>query len=250
MESKHRTLYNRLKEEGLYTKSYSEFTRQFANPEKIVRLYNVMKQDGLYTRDADSFAGQFFQPILKATKEEDFSIIPIKDTRKVDSVTGSDVPDTSRLHANIDPTLAKHIIKKAKEYDIDPYTALAIAYQETQFKDDYRDNPFNLLSGGHLNPDTANEDIIDLTMKTLVDKNKLAGKLGKKTEEDIIQAWNGYGKITNESFGGKVKRAYGIDVSKKPIDMNRDPVYGKRVVDIRDNILKKNPEIAKLIDEK
>ena len=30
--------------------------------------------------------------------------------------------------------------------------------------------------------------------------------------------------------------------------MNKNPVYGKRVKDIRDNILKKNPEIVKLIN--
>jgi hypothetical protein len=245
---KHKALYEKLKEEGFYTKSYDEFVKQFSNPEKIVRLHALMKQDGLYSRTADDFKNQFFPPITPTEKEE-MGIISVKDTRKKDQVTGLDMTETNRLDANIDTAMAKHIIKKAKEYNIDPYTALSIAYQETQFKDEYLDNPFSLLSGERLNPDTADADFIDLSMQTLQDKQKLAQRLGKKTEADVIQAWNGYGKIDNESFGRKINKVYGIDVSKQPIDMSKNPVYGKRVLDIRENILKKNPEIVKLVED-
>ena len=30
--------------------------------------------------------------------------------------------------------------------------------------------------------------------------------------------------------------------------MNKNPIYGKRVLDIRDNVIKKNPDIVKLIE--
>lgn len=248
MADKHKQLYDQLKSDGFYTKSYDEFVKQFANPEKLVRLHKVMQEDGLYSKSVDEFRQQFFSGI-KLPDKEDYSTIPIKDTRKTDYVTQQDVSDKSRLHGNIDSAQAKKIVAKAKEYGIDPYTALAIAYQETGFKSDYADNPFNLLSGGRLNPGTANEDMIDLSMQEMVDKQKIADRLGKTTDEEKIQAWNGYGKIGGNSFGGKVSQVYGLDVTKDPIDMNTDPVYGKRVVDIRDNILKNNPAIVKLVNE-
>lgn len=248
MPSKHRELYDKLKSEGFYTKSYNNFVTQFANPDKLVRLHGLMQQDGLYTKTVDDFKNQFFTAI-SPQKKTDYSIIPVKDNRTIDTVTKQKVADNSKLHVNIDSSQAKHIIEKAKQYGIDPYTALAVAYQETGFKDEYKDNPFNLLSGGRLNPDTAGEDFVDLSMLTMQDKNKIADKLGKKTDEEVIQAWNGYGKISSTSFGGTVKKVYGVDVSSKPIDMAKDPVYGRRVVDIRDNILKNNPDIVKLVDE-
>lgn len=247
MPGNHRILYDKLKGEGFYTKSYDEFVRQFANPEKIVRLHGLMQEDGLYSRTADDFKNQFFNGI-KPQDKTDYSVIPVKDARITDSVTNKPVAESSRLHVNIDPAQAKHIVEKAKEYGIDPYTALAVAYQETGFKDEYKDNPFNLLSGGRYNPDTAGSDLVDLSMQTMLDKKKIADSLGKKTDEEVIQAWNGYGKISNTSFGGTVKKVYGIDVTENTIDMGKDPIYGKRVVDIRDNILKQNPDIIKLVD--
>ena len=248
MADKHRQLYDQLKSEGLYTKSYDDFVTQFANPEKLVRLHGLMQADGLYTKTVDDFKQQFFGGITQ-TKAEDVSVISVKDTRAKDSVTQKEVDDKSRLHGVIDSTRVRHIVTKAKEYGIDPYTALAIAYQETGLKEDYADNPFNLLSGDRYNESTANADLVDLSMQTMGDKNKLAAKLGKKSEEEVIQAWNGYGKISSTSFGGKVKKVYGLDVTDNPIDMNTDPVYGRRVIDIRDNILKTNPDIVKLVDE-
>lgn len=248
MPDSHRKLYDQLKADGLYTKSYSDFVKQFSNPEKIMRLHQLMKADGLYTRTVDDFTKQFFSGVTIGQSEVPV-IIPVKDTRIKDLVTQQSVSDKSRLHVNIDSSQAKHIITKAKEYGIDPYTALAMVYQETGFKEEYSDNPFNLLSGGRLNPDTADQDFIDLSMQEMLDKQKLAERLGKKTDEEIIQAWNGYGKIGGNSFSGTTKKAYGLDVSNEPLDMNEDPVYGRRVVDIRDNILKQNPEIVKLVDE-
>lgn len=248
MPSKHRELYDKLKSEGFYTKSYDTFVTQFANPEKLVRLHGLMQQDGLYTKTADDFKNQFFTPI-EIQEETDYSVIPVKDNREIDTVTKQKVADNSRLHVNIDSAQAKHIIEKANEYGIDPYTALAVVQQETGFKDEYKSNPFNLMSGKWLTPENAEKDFVDLSMKFMLDKKKIADSLGKKTEEEIIQAWNGYHEINSKSFGGTVKKAYGIDISQNPIDMNKNPVYGRRVIDIRDNILKKNPDIIKMVEE-
>lgn len=237
-------LWRQLKEDGLYTKSYEEFKSQFSSPQKLHTLYTLMKSDGFYTKDMAEFKQQYWD--LEPMPRER---IAIKDTREKDLVTGEELPDTKRLSVEADSELVRKIARKANEYGIDPYTALAIAHQETGFSDDYYGNPMNLLSGGRLNPDTAEEDFVELSMLEMQDKMKIAERLGKKTDEEIIQAWNGYGKITSESFGGKVKKVYGIDVTKEPIDMSKNPVYGKRVVDIRENIIKKNPEIRRIVEE-
>lgn len=241
MADGNRKLYEQLNRDGLYTKSYDEFRKQFSTPEKLYTLYTAMKSDGFYTKPMEEFKVQYFPPPEK-------SYIDIKDTRKKDIVTDTTLTDRNRLHAKVDSDLVKKIVVKAKEYGIDPYTALAIGYQETLLRDEYADNPMNLLSGDRLKPETAGQDILDLTMMTLNDKKQLAEKLGKTKEEEVLQAWNGYGKITAESFGGRVRKAYGIDISQEPIDMSTNPVYGRRVKDIRDNILKRNPQIIELVE--
>jgi hypothetical protein len=249
MPNKNRALYDQLKSEGYYTKSYDQFVSQFSNPDKLARLHDVMQIDGLYTKTVDDFKNQFFQ--LPDSDKVDYGVIPVKDTRENDSVTNMPVSDNNRLHANIDTDSAKEIVSKAKKHGVDPYTALAVAYQETGYSNEYGDNPFFVLVK---NPDELTKfqkDPVDYSMQLMSDKNKYAKKLGKKSDEDIIQAWNGYGKVggNNDLSISPIKKMYGVDVSKNPIDMNKNPVYGKRVIDIRDNILKKNPDIVKLVNE-
>jgi hypothetical protein len=250
----HFTLYTKLKEEGLYTKSYDQFRQQFAGHEKIATLFSAMKDDGHYTKTADDFVKQFFDPKLVQRAKDaqpDYSTIDIKDERTIDPVTKAKIADTSRLHITADVEPLKHIIQVAKKNGIDPYTALALAHQETLFKPQYGDNPLNLQSGGRLNPETADSDLVDLSMKELTDKFAMAKKLGKKSEAELLQAWNGYGKIGKNSFAGvkDTNKVYGVDVSKNSINMNKTPLYGQRIIDIRDNILKKNPDIVKLVNE-
>lgn len=133
------------------------------------------------------------------------------------------------------------IIKEANIAGVDPYTALALSFQETGIGDGWKDNPFHLTT-----PQTDN--VIRESLDFLKQKMEYGKKLGKKSEAEIIQAWNGYGKITPKSeYGGNMY--YGVDVSKNPIDMNKTPVYGNRILDIRDNVLKKNKEIQDLVSK-
>lgn len=166
-------------------------------------------------------------------------IIKIPDTRKVDSITGKAVNDTGSLERAADPELLKQIIQEAKRQKVDPYTALAMAHQESGFSED---NPFHLLGGG------KTDEPVKEGIAFLKDKLDYARRLGKTDEASQIQAFNGYGKVGSNTEG-KQKMMYGIDVSKAPIDMNKTPLYGKRIIDIRENILKKNPQIAKLVSE-
>jgi hypothetical protein len=164
--------------------------------------------------------------------------VSIEDNRSVDAVTNQKVTKKAPLVADKD--FIKNVVSAAKRHGIDPYTALAMAYQETNMGDGWKDNPFHMSR-------MQTEEPLEESMLFLKEKLALAKRLGKKNEADIIQAWNGYGKITPKSEYN-TNMYYGIDVSKNPIDMNTNPIYGKRVLDVRDNILKKNKNIIDIVN--
>jgi len=55
-----RALYDSLKKDGYYTRSYDEFQKQFSDPEKAKRLYTMMNADKLYSKPPEVFMQQFF----------------------------------------------------------------------------------------------------------------------------------------------------------------------------------------------
>ena len=56
----HKGLYEGLNEQGLYTKSYEEFSMQFSTPESQKALFDAVSGQGLYTKSPDEFYSQFF----------------------------------------------------------------------------------------------------------------------------------------------------------------------------------------------
>ena len=63
----HKGLYEGLNEQGLYTKSYEEFSMQFSTPESQKALFDAVSGQGLYTKSPDEFYSQFFN-VKKKTK--------------------------------------------------------------------------------------------------------------------------------------------------------------------------------------
>lgn len=234
-------LYTKLVEQGLYTKSYDEFQSQFSGHERIMTLFSAMKADGHYTKSSDDFKKRFFTlpgtdtPKESIEEQSQPQRVSIRDTRQVDEATGTPLKDTSRFHAQPEADHIRQVVSSARKNGVNPYTALAINLAETRFTD--KTNPFMLNSYNQYG------DVIDESMKFLAEKQKYANRLGKTNEADVIQAWNGYGTIAGQGL------MYGIDTNTNPIDMNSNPVYGKRVIDLRDRVLKKNPEVTKLVDE-
>jgi hypothetical protein len=194
-------------------------------------------------KTSSTFNDEFIARMSNPLKfEQDKAIannrISIEDNRLVDAITNQKLTKKAPLVADLN--MIKGIVSAAKRHGIDPYTALAMAYQETNLGKGWEDNPFHMTR-------MQTEDPLEESMLFLKEKLALAKRLGKKNEADIIQAWNGYGKITPKSEYN-TNMYYGIDVSKNPIDMNTNPVYGKRVLDIRDNILKKNKNIIDIVN--
>jgi hypothetical protein len=69
-------LYSNLVNDGLYTKSYEEFSSQYSNPEAQARLHKVLLEDGLYTKSAKDFSAQYFSDASPIEKKK----IPPKPT--------------------------------------------------------------------------------------------------------------------------------------------------------------------------
>lgn len=62
-------LYNTVKDQGLYTKSFDEFKTKYSNPEAIDKLYNVVSESQLYTKSKDEFVSKYFPaPVEKKSQ--------------------------------------------------------------------------------------------------------------------------------------------------------------------------------------
>lgn len=77
--------------------------------------------------------------------------------------------------------------------------------------------------------------------QVLKQKFDYAKRLGYKDEVNQIQAFNGLGVLQSQELP-----QYGI---KGNIDMRKTPVYGNRVKELRENVIKINPQIQKMINE-
>lgn len=184
--------------------------------------------------------------------------IRLQDSRKLNPATGAAFKQIGNKTINVNPTDISTIVAHAKAQGISPYDALAIAYQESGFGDkgmeygqtkDYFANPD--IEYGYTDLNEAKRNVqADMLARALKDKFSYASRLGmdKKGEDYILQAYNGYGKIFPEK-GKDAGSYYGIPITRQaPLNMRDNPAYGKTVMSLRDEILKKNPEIVRLVE--
>jgi hypothetical protein len=194
---------------------------------------------------------------LPLYKPKDVNIIQIDDKRELNPATGQPfkVKGTKSIKANQEDISA--IVSQAKSLGVDPYTALAVALQETEIG---RLDP-NYGSAWATFPDEGIEDEkqqnANILAKTIKEKLAYAKELKSKGkigdgEAFELQAYNGLGvlkprlevegKLQGESY-------YGLPVTEKnPLDLRKNPVYGKYIMQLRDEVLKSNPMIRKIVE--
>jgi len=156
--------------------------------------------------------------------------IKVNDTRNV-------APNKKMSHLVNEETV-RDIVAGSLERKLEPKITLAMALQETGISN-Y--NPLHNNSVHEMYNPIGDPMEIKSNLDFLVKKFNYAERLGKTTEESIIQAWNGYGKI--DTGEGSL---YGV---KGEIDMNKTPVFGQRVQALRDSAIMTTPEIMKIIHE-
>lgn len=174
-------------------------------------------------------------------------IINIVDKRKWNPVTNKPInPNRDLVGGKFEDTIVNKIITSANNNGVDPYIALAIGLQESGLG---KTDP-NI---GHLL--YSNEDYtpgVDEMVSFIKEKENYAKKLGYKDKEHFIQAYNGLGKVFPETeqdyHGFKMKSIYGVPVPKEGIDLAKNPLYGKRIINIADSVLKQNPQIVRRVE--
>ena len=86
MNESHYNLWEQLRNDGLYSKSYEDFTMQFSQPDAQNRLWKQLSADGLYSKGAQDFHKQFFfsgpstEPQVSDSALEAVSMEPTSDT--------------------------------------------------------------------------------------------------------------------------------------------------------------------------
>ncbi len=162
----------------------------------------------------------------------------------------------AQIRSQLPPEIQNLVSGVASRHTFDPSTP---AYNESLTNDliqFQQTNPkFNKILKKYFDlEDQATTEIQDListhdnnpaefAAKVLKMKMDYANRLGMNQDEaQQLQAWNGYGKI-----GEGIKKGYGMDTSN--LDTKTNPVYGKRIIDLRENVIKKNPEIMRMILE-
>lgn len=191
-------------------------------------------------------SGAYHDYINKAKKQiqQPTSTIKINDPRQVRATTGQAIrPNVDLMSGSYNKDVVTNIVARAKTLGIDPATALAVAYQESQFgKTD--DNLGHMADSGELQDPYEYLNIL---------KNKMAEakKSGYSDELYQLQYYNGMGKLfpnTESSYHGfTAGKFYGVPVPAGGLDLKTNPLYGKQITDLRDNVLLKNPEVVKII---
>lgn len=191
-------------------------------------------------------------PVVKETEEFEVNedpLLQIKDPRKTRLTTGKAIDPNKDLMTKAYPTAnLRSIISTARARGLSKEDALTLAamdLQETQW------GITDEQTGHVLNGDTTKppvENFIDAFIKS----RETADRLKLKDEYTRLQVYNGLGMITPDTeknyHGFRMKKIYGVEVPESGINMRENPLYGKQIVDLRDNVLRKNPEFLSLVD--
>lgn len=192
-------------------------------------------------------------------KPKEIEKVEFQDNRKINPVTGKPFKKPGTRNSSTTDDVIKTIVSHAKAQNVDPYTALAVSLQETNFgqgNDDYghiiNDSPLTREKYGNL----SNQDWYGAALASTINEKLAYGKqLGydKKGEDYQLQAYNGYGKLTPNTESNYYERQtpsfYGVPVSKnKPLDLSKNPAWGKTVISLRDSVIKPNPRLKEIID--
>ena len=121
--------------------------------------------------------------------------------------------------------IIEKIIKIAIDNNVDPYIALAVGLAESKFGEEHP----NIMQVSDNKGAPTIENGIEILKQAFEDHSN----------KDLvwrIQAYNGLGKVSGRYYG-----------RNDTIDMSKTPLYGERVIDLTDNVIKQSPEIIKLI---
>lgn len=151
----------------------------------------------------------------------------------------------------------KQIVSTSVGMNYDPKRALAVALQESGIG---RTDPnyFHVLTGktksgkDRIPKEYQNLTMDELGIQLLKDKQKLANKLGYTTPEMELQTYNGLGRVFRDTekdyHGFEMQKIYGVPIPEEGIDMEKNPLYGKRIMELEKEVINKDPYVNQLVD--
>jgi len=237
-------LFNVYKEEGGEYDLPQAQWGTFVNPTTIAAMATMAAK-------AKEFFG-FNEPKIVRTPASAPKRLSIRDPRKVMMTTGKPLrPNSDLVSGDYDSEDLGKLLTEAKRKNMsynDMMNLAAMGFQETKWgKTDY-----NIGHTKGVHSDNPEEDAYQSFISAYNSKMKDADRLKIKDEATRLQVYNGLGKVfpsTEADYHGfKMKKIYGVEVPKGGIDLRKNPLYGKQVIDIRDNVLKRNPEFMRYMD--
>lgn len=195
------------------------------------------------------------EPVLPLYKPVDTTVIKLNDNRRINPATGQafNTVGTKGIKANEEDIRA--IIAHAKAKGVDPNTALAIGLQETnlgQLDPNYGSAWATFEDAGL----EGRDKYANILAKAVKEKMAYASELRRKGllpegEEYDLQTYNGLGVLRPRTTVNGVPQNesyYGIPVTAThSIDLKKNPAYGRTVMQLRDEVIKKNQRIQDLI---
>jgi hypothetical protein len=174
----------------------------------------------------------------------------IVDPRKKMATTNKPLrPNSDLVGGKYNSNHLDKLMQEAKRQNLskkDIMNLSAMGFQETKWDKEEEGNI------GHTTGDWKGKDEYEDFINAYKLKMKEADRLNIKDPALRLQVYNGLGTIypsTEKDYHGfEMQKIYGVPVPKEGINMKKNPLYGKQVIDIRDNVLGKNPEYLRYID--
>jgi hypothetical protein len=189
------------------------------------------------------------QPAKKPGAKSNTRTLNIVDPRKKMATTNQPLrPNSDLVGGKYSSRHLDKLMQEAKRQGLskqDMMNLSAMGFQETKWgrTDD------NI---GHVLGNWKGNDSYQQFISAYKEKMKEADRLGIKDPALRLQVYNGLGTVTPKTeknyHGFEMQKIYGVPIPKGGINMKKNPLYGKQVMDIRDNVLAKNPEYVQYMD--
>jgi hypothetical protein len=189
------------------------------------------------------------EAVKKPVVKNNTRTLKIVDPRKKMATTNQPLrPNVDLLTGNYSSNHLDKLMQEAKRQGLskqDMMNLSAMGFQETKWgrSDD------NI---GHVLSNFKGNDYYQQFINAYKEKMKQADRLGITDPAMRLQVYNGLGTITPKTekkyHGYEMQKIYGVPIPKGGISMKKNPLYGKQVIDVRDNVLAENPEYVQYLD--
>jgi hypothetical protein len=147
-------LYNKLHEQGLYTKSFEDFKVQFNNEESVGKLYSSLHSSGLYTKSQNEFVDQFGFQVGKTEGAQDAAVTVAPEQEQADTTKYTDqLENAFKGSSEEDPMEAT---RKAREYELNNQTWVERTFGRNPLTE-FAGDMYRAAAGGFTAGDVSDE---------------------------------------------------------------------------------------------